>query len=126
MSRLYQVRLSANSSRYSPAATPSGIAMRAVTAMTQADPRMAARAPAFSGRSREVYWVNRFESSREAPSTNELTRRTARHSTEKASANHSATRNTTEAVLRSPWRAALSAGAACPDLLGVPRLVPRL
>ena len=44
----------ANSSRYDAAATPSGIASSAVVPMTQAVPRMAARAPAVSGAICEV------------------------------------------------------------------------
>ena len=54
MTLLYQRRLSANSSRYSAAAIPSGTAKSAVKTISQSEPRMPARNPVDSGRIREA------------------------------------------------------------------------
>ena len=93
--------LSANSSSWTAAATPRGIASTAVVPITQMEPRIAGRAPARAGVD-DGYSVNSRRSSRDAPSIKVVTIRTSSTVMAMNIASHSSTKKTRAFGLRSP------------------------
>ena len=101
--------LSANSSSWTAAATPRGIASTAVVPITQMEPRIAGRAPARAG-DEDGYSVNSRRSSRGAPSIKVVTIRTSSTVIAMNMASHSNIKKTMDFGLRSPLLA-----VACRD-----------
>ena len=80
---------------------PSGTAKIAVNAISQSEPRMPARKPVSSGRSRELYSVNSCESKRGAPWIAVSMISTSSTITPKNSENHRQHRKISEPGVRS-------------------------